>query len=69
MYLNSCRSTGESNKSASSFVLNSRAGGLQQVVDAANEPGTLRGVSMADLMHGRSTATIQTLKQLFGSVV
>lgn len=49
MYLNSCRSTGESNKSACSFVLHSWTGGLQEVVDAADEPRSLRRVSMANL--------------------
>lgn len=49
MYLDGCGSTGESYKSASSLILDSRAGGLQQVVDAADEPGTLRGVSVTNL--------------------
>lgn len=50
-YLNGCGGTGESNQSASSFVLHSWTGGLQQVVDAADEPGTLRWVSVANLTH------------------
>lgn len=49
MYLNGCGGAGECYKSASSLVLNCRAGGLQQVVDAADKPGTLRGVSVANL--------------------
>lgn len=49
MYLNGCGSTGEGYKSASSLIFNSWTGGLQQVVDAADKPGTLRGVSMTNL--------------------
>lgn len=50
-YLNGCGGTGEGNQSASSFVLHSWTGGLQQVVDAADEPGTLRWVSVANLTY------------------
>lgn len=64
MYLNGCGSTGEGNKSASSLILHSRAGGLQQVVDAADKPCTLRGVSMANLTDRRNTARVQTPMQL-----
>lgn len=49
MYLNGCGSTGEGHESTSSLILNGWTGGLQQVVDAADKPGTLRGVSMANL--------------------
>lgn len=49
MYLNGSGSTGEGYKSASSLIFNSWTGGLQQVVDAADKPGTLRGVSMTNL--------------------
>lgn len=65
MYLNGCGSTGEGYESASSLVLNSRTGGLQQVVDATDKPGALRGVSMANLMdREQKTTRVQTLKQL-----
>lgn len=49
VYLNGCGSTGEGYKSASSLIFNGWTGGLQQVVDAADKPGTLRGVSVANL--------------------
>lgn len=66
MYLNGSGSTGERYKSASGLILNSRTGGLQQVVDAADKPGALRGVSVAHLYdRGNRTAGVQTLKQLF----
>lgn len=49
MYLNGCGGTGEGYKGAGSLILNSWAGGLQQVVNATNEAGTLRRVGMANL--------------------
>lgn len=66
MYLNGRGSTGEGYKSAGSLILNSRAGGLKQVVDAADKPGTLRRVSVANLTERTKTGTrVKTLKQLF----
>lgn len=64
MYLNGCGGTGEGYKSASSLIFNSWTGGLQQVVDAADKPGTLRGVRVANLT-GRGQR--RPLKQLFRS--
>lgn len=52
-YLNGCGSAGECYKSASSLILNRRAGRLQQVVNATDKTGTLRRVSMANLTEGR----------------
>lgn len=52
VYLNGCGGTGEGHESAGGFIFNSRAGGLQQVVDAADKTGTLRWVSMANLQEG-----------------
>lgn len=52
-YLNGCGSAGECYKSASSLVLNRRAGRLQQVVNATDKTGTLRRVSMANLTEGK----------------
>lgn len=51
-YLNGCGSAGECYKSASSLILNRRAGRLQQVVNATDKTGTLRRVSMANLTEG-----------------
>lgn len=62
MYLNSCGGAGERYKSASSLVLNSRAGGLQQVVDAADKPGTLRRVSMANLQRENKSSKSSDIK-------
>lgn len=69
MYLNGCGSTGEGYESASSLILNSRTGGLQQVVDATDKPGTLRGVSMANLTDrehkkNKQFGRVQTLNKL-----
>lgn len=49
VYLDGCGSTGQGYKSASSFIFNRWTGGLQQVVDTPDKPGSLRGVSMANL--------------------
>lgn len=49
MYLDGCGSTGESNKSPSSFILNRWTGRLQQIVDATDKAGALRWICMANL--------------------
>lgn len=62
LYLDGCGSTGQGYKSAGSFVFNRWTGGLQQVVDTPDEPGTLRGVSMANLTGGTREVRTPTLK-------
>jgi len=61
MYLNGCRGTGEGDKSASSLILYSWAGGLQQVVDATDKTGTLGRVSMANLKDSKNSDVISVL--------
>lgn len=48
-YLDCCGCTGECNQSTCSLILYCRTRGLQQVVDAANEPSSLRWICMTDL--------------------
>lgn len=60
-YLNGCGSAGEGYKSASSFVLNSWAGGLQQVVDATDETGALWRVGVANLTDKNSDVKIPSV--------
>lgn len=54
-YLDGSGRAGQRDQCPCSLVLDSGAGGLQQVVDAADEAGTLRGVGVAHL-HTRATA-------------
>lgn len=61
MYLDGCGGTGEGHKSTSSLIFNSWAWRLQQVVDAADKPSTLRRVSMTNLMDGKNPDTVFNL--------
>ena len=53
LHLHSCGSGGESDQSAGRLVADSRTGGVQEVVDAADEPRTLGRVGIADLTRER----------------
>lgn len=57
-YLNSCGSTGEGYKSASSLVLNSWAWGLKQIVDTTDKSSTLWRVGMTNLGKGEQNSKI-----------
>lgn len=65
-YLDGCGSAGEGDQSTGSLVLDGWTGGLQQVVDAADESGSLRRVCMANLWDGTKTDRAQTLKGVGG---
>lgn len=49
VHLDGRGSTGQGDKSASSFIFDRWAGRLQQVVDTPDEPGSLRRVGVANL--------------------
>ena len=53
VYLNGCGGTGQGDECACSLILHGRTGGLQQVVDATDEPGALWGVSVTHLAKGK----------------
>lgn len=48
-YLDCCGGTGECDQSTCSLILHCRTRGLQQVVDAANEPSSLWWICVTDL--------------------
>lgn len=48
-YLDCCGCTGECNQSTCSLILHCRTRGLQEVVDAANEPSSLWRICVTDL--------------------
>ena len=54
-YLDGCGCTGESDQSSCSFVSNSWAGRVQEIVDAADEASSLTRISMTNLSQNGKT--------------